>query len=64
MQVTINIPEGIIRTCKECEWNEEQTKKVFLEYIQAITHHPYNQFEVDFDEWLNDEDNEEFLENL
>jgi hypothetical protein len=64
MQVTINIPEGIIQTCKECEWNEEQTKKVFVEYLREITQHPYNQFEINFDEWINDEDNEEFLENL
>ena len=64
MQVTINIPEGIIQTCKECGWNEEQTKKVFSEYLGEITQHPYNQFEINFDEWINDEDNEEFLENL
>jgi hypothetical protein len=64
MQVTINIPEGIIRTCLECGWNEEQTKKVFVEYLGEITQHPYNQFEINFDEWINDEDNEEFLNNL
>lgn len=64
MQVTINIPEGIIQTCKECGWNEEQTKKVFVEYLQEVTSHLYNQFEIDFDNWINDEDTQEFLDNL
>jgi hypothetical protein len=64
MQVTINIPEGIIRTCSKCGWNKEQTKKVFVEYLQEVTSHLYNQFEIDFDNWINDEDTQEFLDNL
>jgi hypothetical protein len=64
MQVTVNIPEGIIRTCSKCGWNEKQTKEVFVEYLQEVTSHLYNQFEIDFDNWINDEDTQEFLNNL
>jgi hypothetical protein len=64
MQITIKIPERIIQLCKECGWDEEQTKKVFIEYLGDIFENPYNHFEIDFDNWVNDEDNQEFLENL
>jgi hypothetical protein len=64
MQVTINIPEGIIRTCTKCGWNEEQTRKVIIKYLQEVTNHTYNHFEIGFDNWINDEDTQEFLDNL
>ena len=64
MKVTIDIPVGILQTCLECGWNEEQTRKVFNKYLQEISRHMYNQFEADFDNWISNEDNEEFLDNL
>ena len=52
MKVEITIPQSIINTCKECGWDEQQTKPIFLAYLNEITVHPYNQFEIDFENWI------------
>jgi hypothetical protein len=56
MKVEITIPSSIVNTCVGCGWNEKQTEAVFLSYLNEITSHPYNQFEIDFENWIQDED--------
>jgi hypothetical protein len=55
IKVEVDIPEKIVQTCLECGFNEEQTKKVYLHYLGVIVKHPYNQFEIDFENWLNED---------
>jgi len=61
MQVTINIPDSIIKVCSQCGWNEEQTIQVFTQYLKEITQHPYNHFELDFENWINEDDIQDIL---
>ena len=59
MQIQINIPQSIIDTCKECELSENQTKELFCRYIREVMNDPYNQFQNDFDNWINSDDGED-----
>ena len=59
MQILINIPQSIIDTCKECELNENQTKELFSRYMREVMNDPYNQFQNDFDNWINSDDGED-----
>lgn len=63
MEVTIKIPQSIINTCKECKWDEQQTKAIFLAYLDDIMQHPYNQFKIDFDNWING-DGEDYIDDI
>ena len=54
MIVEVNIPRNIINTCRECGWDEEETKKYFSQYLDEVINHPYGQFEIDFEMWLED----------
>jgi hypothetical protein len=63
MVVEITIPQGIINICKECGWNENQTKAIFLAYVEEVTDHPYNHFEIEFDNWING-DTQDYLDEI
>ena len=63
MQVAIAIPQPIVDICIARGWNENQTKKMFLTYLGELTEHPYHQFEIDFDNWL-DGDGEDYIEDI
>ena len=63
MQITITIPQGIINTCKEYGWDENQTKTIFLAYLEEITNHPYNHFQIEFDNWING-DGEDYIDEI
>lgn len=63
MQVTITIPQNIINTCQECGWEEQEIAILFKAFLNRVVEHPYNQFEIDFEGWLEDQDEEE-LEDL
>ena len=64
MEVTIKIPEFIIKLCKECGFDEEQTKKLFRGYINRISHDDYGQFSANFEDWLDGDDEGEVDEIL
>ena len=70
MVIQIGIPQNIINTCKECGWDELETKEYFSRYMREIMNHPYGYFEQDFGVWLKDLDEEEdeitemFLDNM
>lgn len=54
MTVEVTIPQSIIETCKECGWDEQETKKHFGAYLHEVMNHPYGQMELDFGVWLED----------
>jgi len=59
MQVTITIPHNIINRCLANGWSEDETRVLFVKYLDAITNDDYNQFEINFETWLEDLDEEE-----
>jgi len=56
MEITIKIPEFIIKLCKECGFDEEQTKKIYRGYINEISDDDYGQFNANFEDWLGDDE--------
>ena len=63
MVIQIRIPQSIINTCKECGWDELETKEYFSRYMDEVMNDPYKQFEQDFQIWLEDQDEEENILN-
>ena len=62
MVIQIRIPQSIINTCKECGWDELETKEYFSRYMDEVMNDPYKQFEQDFQVWLQDQDEEELAQ--
>ncbi len=54
MVIQIRIPQNIIDTCRECGWDELETKEYFSRYMRDVMYDPYGQFETDFGVWLED----------
>jgi hypothetical protein len=54
MVIQIEIPLNIINICKECGWDEQETKEHFATYMSEVINHPYGHFEQDFGMWLED----------
>ena len=64
MVIQVRIPQSIINTCKECELNENQTKELFSRYLREIMNDCYNQFQNDFDNWINSDDGEDVISEI
>jgi hypothetical protein len=58
MKVTINIPQPILNTILEAGYNKDQAPKLFKFYINSIINHPYNNFQIDFENWFETEEEE------
>ena len=54
MLIEIKIPQNIINTCKECGWDELETKEYFSRYMRDVMNDTYGHFEQDFSIWLED----------
>ena len=52
MTVEVTIPQSIINTCKECGWDEKETKHYFGMYLAEVMNHPYGHFDLNFGMWL------------
>ena len=59
MQVLVTIPKNIINKCLQNGWEEQEIKVLFSEYLSQVTQDDYNQFEFNFETWLEDLDEEE-----
>lgn len=52
MEVTIKIPQYTIGICKECGFDEEQTKEIFLYYLTQTISDDYRHFIFEFSKWV------------
>jgi hypothetical protein len=52
MEITIKIPEAVIKTCNGLELTEEQTKSVIKTFLNVIMSDGYGQFNTDLENYV------------
>jgi hypothetical protein len=52
MEITIKIPEAVIRTCNIAELTEAQSKSVIKNFLTVIMNDGYGQFNTDLENYL------------
>ncbi len=63
MKVIIEIPQNIVKLGLDNNFEEKTIQALFQAFFEEITQDSYNQFETDFDNWLQDIEDEE-IENI
>jgi hypothetical protein len=64
MKVIIEIPQNIIKLCLDNDFEEKTIQVLFQTFLKKITQDSYNQFETEFDNWLQDIDDLEMEDIL
>jgi hypothetical protein len=59
MTIKIDIPENIVTTLNECGYSKPQTANIFKTYLTEVMSDMYGQFEINFDAWLEEQEEEE-----
>lgn len=59
MDIKISIPENIVSQLKECGYSKTQSANIFKTFLIEMMSDMYGQFEMDFDTWLQDQEEEE-----
>lgn len=62
MIIKIEIPENIVRCLEDCELSKTESINVITSYINNIMNDDYSQFQINFEQWLEDLDEQEFEE--
>ena len=64
MNVVVKIPQKSIDSCLQMGWDEDEIKDLFQQYLYELVNQGYDQFQINFETWLQDLDEEEDLQDL
>lgn len=62
MTISIDIPDNIYVTLNELGLTKPKITNVFRAYLNELMEDGYGQFQIDFDNWLQDLSDEEFTD--
>lgn len=59
MTINVDIPENILTVLEECGYSKPQCANIFKTYLTEVMSDMYGQFELNFGQWLEEQDEDE-----
>jgi hypothetical protein len=59
MTIKIDIPENILTTLGMCGYSKPQCANIFKTYLTEVMSDMHGEFEINFDTWLEEQEEEE-----
>jgi hypothetical protein len=62
MTIKVDVPENILTVLEQCGYTQPECENIFKTFLVELMSDMYGQFEIDFDIWLNNKEEEELVE--
>jgi hypothetical protein len=62
MTIKVDVPENILTVLEQCGYTQPECENIFKTFLVELMSDMYGQFEIDFDIWLNEKEEEELVE--
>ena len=62
MTIKVDAPDNIVTILEQCGYTQPECENIFKTFLVELISDMYGQFEINFDAWLNEKEEEELVE--